>query len=149
MGNVFAVTTEGAITAAAAKTLLQIRGSATMRHRILGWSVTGNSTSATATPVPVRFLRQTTDGTAGSTCTEVTADPNATAATFTGHKNFSAEPTAGEVWDSKHFHPQLGVDAWYGDKGPVIAATTTSRFGLEVTPAASVDCIATIWVEEL
>lgn len=150
MGHVYSITTEGAEGISAAETLLQIRGAATVRAVLLGWAVSFDGTSATATPVGVRLLRQTTDGTA-SAATEVNVtNPDGSAPAVAGFHSFTAEPIAGGVLDHRYVHPQgLPLEVWYPEFArPVLGMAATSRIGLEVTPGSAVNAVATIWWEE-
>lgn len=147
---VYSVTSEGeeALAAATAETLVQLRGVATTRAVLLGWSVSFDGISATDAPVVVRLLRQTTDGT-GSAASEVAYDPAERAALLTSFHSFSAEGTAGDVLRTENVHPQGGYTEWFPeDARPVIAAATTSRIAIEATAPAIVNAVATlIWKE--
>lgn len=148
---VFTTTTEGeeALAAATAETLCQIRGSASIKARVLAWGVSFDSTSAAAEPILVRLARQTTDGT-GSGASEVLNDPDDAAALLTSFNSFSAEPSLGDILEEYDIAPQglpfvkeypLGYE-------PVIDSATTSRIAIVVTAPAVVNAVAWIrWGE--
>lgn len=145
---IYSVTSEGEEAVSAAETILQLRGATTTKAKLRGFSVSFDGTSATAEPVIVRLLRQTTDGTA-SAATEVKYDPDAPAAACTAFHSFTAEPTAGDVLFTVHVHPQGGWSEWFPeDCCPFLDDVATSRVGLEVTPGAAVNVVASlIWQE--
>ena len=61
-----ATTAEIALTAATAKTIMQLVAASNHRVKLLEWGVYFDGTSTTAEPVQVRLLRQTTAGTMSS-----------------------------------------------------------------------------------
>lgn len=150
MGNIYSVTTEGTEAVSAAETLLQLRGATTVRPVILGFTVAFDGTSATATPVQVRLLRQTTDGTATAASEVKLSNPDGGAAAVTAFHSFTAEPTAGDVLYHTFVHPQgLPLEVWFPEFArPVMGMAATSRIGLEVTPGAAVNALATLLWEE-
>lgn len=142
----YAVVTEGAeaLAAATAETLLQVRGAATGRARIRRIGVAFDGATATAVPVLIRLLFQTTDGTATG-ATETPVDGGAVVAACTSFHSFTAEPTAGGVVCEFLVHPQGG--SWVyefpdDDSAPTLTAATTSRIGLEATAPAIVNARA-------
>lgn len=150
MASVYSVTTEGeeALAAATAETVVQLTGAAGVKAKLVEWGISFDGTSATAAPVVVRLLRQTTAGTA-SAATEVKWDPDAPTANVTSFHSFSAEPTAGEVLATYNVHPQTGIVVQYPyGREPTIDNATSSRLGLEVTAPAIVNATAYIVWEE-
>lgn len=147
---IFSVTTETeeALTTSV-ETVLQLRGSANAHAQLIGFGISFDGTSASAEPVRVRLLRQTTDGT-GTGATEVKWNGDSPAAAVTAFNTFSAEPTAGDVLLETHVHPQGG--SWHmmfplGER-PVIDDASTSRIALDVLAPAAVNCCAyMIWNE--
>lgn len=142
---IFACTTEGeeALAAATAETLLQIRGSSSVKTKLIAWGVSFDSTSATAEPVLVRLARQTTDGTATG-ASEVKNDPDDPAALVTTFHSFSAEPTLGDVLEEYDIYPggiPFVMQYPLGDE-PVIDSDTTSRLAIVVTAPAIVNAVA-------
>lgn len=137
---------EGVTTSA--ETIVQVRGGTT-KARVVAFGVSFDGAVSTATPVRVRLLRQTTDGT-GTGATEVKQDPDSHTGTVTFFHSFTAEPTAGEVLFDTYVHPQGGALHYQYPLGrePRLGAVNTSRIGLEVTPGASVNATAYLAVEE-
>lgn len=149
MFSIYSVTTETeeALTTSV-ETVLQLRGAAAVKPRIREWSITFDGISATAEPVRVRLLRQTTDGTATG-ASEVKWDPDSPAANCTAFHTFTAEPTAGDVLWEGHVHPQAGIHIQYPlGCEPVLDDATTSRIGIDVLAPAAVNCCASmVWSE--
>lgn len=150
MASIFSVTTETeeALTTSV-ETVLQLRGSTAVKAKIVEWGISFDSTSATAEPVRVRLLRQTTDGT-GTGATEVAWDPdNPTANCAALHTFSGTEPTAGDVLMETHVHPQGGFLIQYPlGREPTLDNATTSRIGIDVlAPAAVNACAWLVWEE--
>lgn len=151
MGEVYSITTEAeeGLAAATAETLLQLRGLTTVRAKIVAWGVSFDGVSATAEPVQVRLLFQTTDGTATG-ATEVAINPASPTAVVTGFHSFTVEPTAGGVIEHYQVHPQGGclVREYPPGREPVVDKATSSRIGIEVTAPATVNAVAWLQWEE-
>lgn len=142
---IYTCTTEGeeALAAATAETLVQVRGSASVKTRLLAWGVSFDSTSATAEPVLVRLVRQTTDGT-GTGASEVKNDPDDPAALVTTFHTFSAEPTLGDILEEYDVFPggiPFVIQYPLGDE-PIIDSDTASRMAIVVTAPAIVNVVA-------
>ena len=149
---IYSATTEGesALVAATSRTVLQLRGLTTVRPTVVAWGISFDGATATDAPVQVRFLYQTSDGTATG-CTEVAWDSVAPAATLTAFRTFtSTEPTAGGVLEHHEVHPN-GGNIWREyppGREPVLAAATTARLAIECLAGANVNCAAWIvWSE--
>lgn len=147
---VYSCTTEGEETlTTAAETLLQITGSASIKTKILQWSVAFDSTSATAEPVLVRLARQSTAGTATG-ANEVPADPDDPTALVTCFHSFTAEPTMGAILEEHEVYPggiPLIVQYPLGDE-PTVDASTSDRLAIIVTAPAAVNAVASMrWRE--
>jgi hypothetical protein len=148
----YAITTEGeeALTTST-ETVLQLRGAAASRGKLVAWGISFDGVDSTAAPIQIDLLRQTTDGTA-TAATEGAfdaADPATPA--VTGHHSFIAEPTPGVVLESMHVHPQGGliIREYPPGREIFIEAATTSRLGIRVvTPGAAVNCVAFMHWEE-
>lgn len=152
MSSIYSATTEGAQTliAATPETLIQLRGASTIKGKIRKWGVFFNGVTATAVPVAVRLLRQTTDGTS-SGATEAAWDPDNPTANCTAFIGFSStEPTAGEVLETAFVHPQAGfyVAEYPPDCRPTLDNAATSRIGIECNAPAGVDARAFVVWEE-
>lgn len=150
MASQYSITTEGeeALAAATAETLLQLRGSTAVKAKIIEWSVSFDSTSATAEPVRIRLLRQTTDGTFTG-ANEVAWDPDNPTANCNGFHSSAGEPAAGDVLAEYDVHPQTGIIMQYPlGREPTLDNAATSRIGIEVTAPAVVNAVGYIVWEE-
>jgi hypothetical protein len=145
--NAVAQTAEIALTAATAKTVIQITAAANHRVAVLGWGVFFDGTSVTAEPVQVRLLRQTTAGTMTS-LTPVALDGDvALTLQTTAQHTATAEPTAGNVLDVIECHPQQGYEIKYPlGQEPILSGS--GRVGIECTAPAGVNVRAKILFEE-
>lgn len=148
--GVYSITGEAeeALAAATAETVLQLIGHASCKAKIVEWGVSFDGTSATAEPVRVRLLRQTTAGTA-TAASEVAWDPDNPTASCAGFHSFTAEPTSGDVLVDLDVHPQAGIIVQYPlGREPVIDNSTASRMGLVLTAPAIVNAAAWLVWEE-
>lgn len=141
-----AQTTEEALGAATAETIIQLVSPTNQRVRVLGWGVFFDGTSATAEPVQVRVLRQTSAGTS-SALTPVLNQPASETIQTTALQDFSAEPSASDVLDVVECHPQGGYEKWFPPGYEIIMAGGT-RLGLECTAPAIVNVRAKFYFEE-
>lgn len=150
MASVYSVTTEGeeALGAATAETILQLRGVAAVKAKVIEWGVAFDGVSATAEPVRIRVLRQTSTGTA-TAATEVPWDPDNPTANVISFHSFTAEPTAGSVLVDTEVHPQSGIIVQYPlGREITIDNATTSKLGIECTAPAAVNVVGYIVWEE-
>lgn len=150
MASIFSVTTEGeeALAAATAETVVQLTGANAVKAKIVEWGVSFDGTSATAEPVRIRVLRQTTAGTA-SAATEAKWDPDNPTANCTAFHSFTAEPTASDVLADYEVHPQAGIAIQYPlGREITLDSATSSRIGIEVTAPAIVNAVAYLVWEE-
>lgn len=150
MASIYSATTEAeeALAAATAETVVQLRGATAVKARIVEWGISFDGTSATAAPVQVRLLRQSTDGTATG-AVEAKWDPDSPAANCTAFHSFTAEPTAGDVLAHYEVHPQAGLIIQYPlGREPTLDDATTSRIAVEANAPAVVNCAAYIVWEE-
>jgi hypothetical protein len=144
MADKYSVTADAvALTAATAKTVLQIATPATTRARVCEVVIGFDGVTAANTPVLVELLRQTTAGTSTAT-TPAALDPGAPASLATAGRNHTAEPTAGTVIKSWRVTPVGGllVIPFYGDEQPVVGVS--SWMGLRCTAAQAVNVNAQI-----
>lgn len=148
---VYSVTTEGeeALAAATAETLVQIRGVATAKARIVAWGVSFDGVTSSDAPAVVDLLFQTTDGTATG-ASEIALNPDEPTALVSGFHSFSAEPTAGGIIESYEVHPQGGmiVREYPPGREPMLTNATSSRIGIRVTSPSAVNALAWIQWEE-
>ena len=142
-----AATTEIALTAATAKTVVQLVAAANHRVKILGWGVFFDGQSTTAEPVQVRLLRQTTAGTMSALTPTKRDDSIADTLLTTAQHTATAEPTAGDLIEAIEVHPQQGYQVMYPlSVEPIIGGG--DRVGIECTAPAGVNVRATVLFEE-
>lgn len=142
-----AATAEIALTAATAKTVLQLVAAANHRVKLLSWGIFFDGTSTTGEPVQVRLLRQTTAGTATALTPTKRDDSIADTLLTTAQHTATAEPTAGDLLEAIECHPQQGYQAFY-PMGAEVIIGGGDRVGLEVTAPATVNCRAMFLFEE-
>ena len=138
--------TEIALVGATAKTVLQLTAPANQRLKILGFGVFFDGIVATAEPVEIRVLRQTTAGTATSVTPRMISAGSETLQA-TANKNASAEPTAGDELDVLQVHPQSGYEVMF-PPGQELIIPGGGRIGIEVTAPVAVNCNAKMRYEE-
>lgn len=148
MADIFGVakTAEVALAAATAKTIVQLVAPTNHRVKLLRWGVSFDGTNATAEPVTVRLLRQTTAGTMTS-LTPVQVRPVAETIQATAQHTATVEPTAGDVLDIQDVHPQTGYDYTF-TPGQEIVLAGGGRIGIECTAPAIVNVVGKLFFEE-
>lgn len=104
---------EVALTAATAKTVLQIKAPANQRVKILEWGVYSDGIDPLAAAVEVTLVRQTSAGTMSAvTVTKLT--PGSETVQTTASHTATAEPTpspaGGNIMDVAEYHPQSGYE---------------------------------------
>lgn len=97
------------LTAATAKTLVQIVPGSNVTVRIIEVGISFDSTTSSEAPVAVDLMRQTTAGTSSSLTLVADQESNSKAAVATALQTFSAEPTAGNVLRTWHVTPVGGL----------------------------------------
>jgi hypothetical protein len=137
-----AQTAEVALTAATAKTVLQIVAPTNQRLLVRRWGVFFDGTSGTAEPVQVRLLRQSTAGTMTSLTPVMLCAGSETVQTTAQH-TATAEPTAGNILDIAEVHPQSGYEVVI-PFDQVIEVPGGGRLGVECTAPATVNVRAKI-----
>jgi hypothetical protein len=137
-----------ALTAATAKTVIQVTAPANQRVDFLELTIGFAGTFADGDDIKIRLLRQTTAGTM-TAATEVHADSgrNLTLQSAVSH-TATAEPTAGDdlfVHYFSGFHQRIARLRFpTGD----IVITENTRLGVEVTSDAAATCYPSIvWAE--
>lgn len=141
-----AVTAEVSLTAATARTIIQVAAATNHRVRILGIGLHCDGTSPTAEPIKVDIYRQTTAGTMTALQPRLVAPATESVQTTAQH-SATAEPTYGDLIDSFEVHPQSG----YAERYPVgqeIIVPGGGRLGVVCTAPATVNAIAKIHFEE-
>ena len=135
-----------ALAAATVETLVQFVAPSSARLRVVEFAISFDGTSATAVPVDVDLLRQTTAGTAAAG-TVVKWDESDPTPTPTSQISFTAEPTAGDVlasWDVPAYNGLLVMQYAEG-REPIVAAS--GRIGLRANAAAIVNASGYLVVE--
>lgn len=142
-----AQTAEVALSAATAKTVLQLVAATNHRVRILGWGVFFDGVSATAEPVQVEVMIQTTAGTMSS-LTPVKLDRSISDTLLTtAQHTATAEPTASDVLDTIEVHPQQGYEKQFLP-GQEIILVGAGKLGIKCTAPATVNVRAKFIFEE-
>lgn len=139
---------EQSLTAATAKTCLQVIAAANHRVRVAGISVTFKGTVVTDTPALVRLVRQTTAGTMSS-ATVVKKDENmAETIQTTATKGASGtEPTITDELEALEVHPQTGM-RWYYPMGDEVFIKGGNRLGVQITAAQGQTAVVVMELEE-
>lgn len=143
----FAQTAEIVLTAATAKTVLQLVAAANHRVLIDEFGVSFDGVSPTAEPVLVEVLRQTTAGTMSAlTPTKNNSADDETIQTTAQH-TASAEPTAGDVLWRQEIHPQTGWKE-FRPLGKEWVVPGGTRLGVRCTAPAGVNVVASFGFSE-
>ena len=140
--------TEGevALSAATAKTVIRVTAATNRPVKILGWGIYFDGTDPAAAAVQVRARKSTTAGTGTSVTIRKINETTGTIQT-TSTKDFSAEPTDGDILDIAEVHPTSGYEVKYPvGQEPIISGGL--RFGLKATAPAAVNCEAKLIFEE-
>ena len=137
-----------ALSAATAKTVVQLVAAANHRVKVLGWGVFFDGATSTATPVLVELLRQTSAGTMTALTLVKTNDPGAETLQTSAQHTATVEPTAGNVVS------RLDVPAYGGmyqvqlPPGQEIIMAGGERLGIRCTAPATVNAVAELFFEE-
>lgn len=142
-----AQTAEVALTAATTKTVIQLVAASNHRVALLRWSVWFDGTSASAEPVQVELLRQTTAGTMSSLTPVKVDDSLAETLQTTAQHTATAEPTAGDILACKEVHPQTGYEVLYPLMQEMIIGGG-DRLGIRCTAPDAVNVRAEMVFEE-
>lgn len=142
-----AITNEIALSAATAKTVVQIVAPTNHRVRVKRWGVYFDGVSVTEAPVVVQFLRQTTAGTMSSLTPVKKDDSLAETLQVTAQHTATSEPTAGDVLEQVNVHPQHFYENVYPPGDEVIVGGG-DRIAIKCTAPAAVNVIGKIEFEE-
>lgn len=142
-----AQTSEVALTAATAKTVVQIVAPANHRVKITRFGIAFDGVSATAEPVQWELVRQSDAGTT-SALTPVPMDDSLSETLLTTARHTATvEPTTGAIIDSGECHPQSGYEIIFPDgREPICGGG--DRVGIRLTAPAAVNVRAKIEFEE-
>lgn len=142
-GTPWRANTAAVVTGTSAKTILQVVAAANTRGRILRWGISFDGISATAVPILVEFMRQTTAGTMSALTLVKGDDSLAESLTTTAQHTATVEPTPGDVLYRTYVHPQ----GRYESQFPELFGGS-DRVAIRVTAGASVNCVAHMSGEE-
>lgn len=148
MADIFGIaqTSEVALAAATAKTIIQLVAPANHRVKITNWGVYFDGVSETAAPVEVVLMRQTTAGTMSS-LTPVQKRPVAETVQSTAQHTATAEPTSSDIIDMIEVHPQTGYEKIY-TPGQEVVIAGGGRVAIVCTAPAIVNVRGKIEFEE-
>ena len=144
-----AVTTEGeiALSAATAKTVLQVVAATNVRVAIQKIGIAFDGVSATAEPVQVDLVKQTDAGTSSAaTPVHKLLGASETLQT-TARKTATVEPTTTDVIRRFEVHPQTGKEFSFGPDDEIVLGGGT-RLVIRLTAPAVVNAVAFIEFEE-
>lgn len=144
--NAIAITAEIALTAATARTVLQIAAPANHRVKVLRVGVFFDGASPTAEPVQIEIVRQNSAGTMSALTPKLLGTATEAIQTAAQH-SATVEPTAGDVVDAIEVHPQSGYEIAY-PLGQEILIPGGGRLGIVCTAPAAVNVRTKIAFEE-
>lgn len=139
-------TSEIALTATTARTVLQLLAPTNHRVKVLGWGVFFDGINTAAEPVQVRVLRQTSAGTM-TTVVALSLAPISEVIQTLAYHSASVEPTASDTLDVIECHPQQGYEVKF-PMGQEIILPGAGRLGIECIAPASVNVRAKFFFEE-
>lgn len=142
-------TTDVALSAATAKSILGVIGASNAPFRVIEFGVSFDGTSGTATPVTVELCSVSTTS-AGTSTSQTPVQTGGVTRTVqaSGKRNYTAEPTTITVLKRYKVHPQSGIVIQFPlGREPEIS---TSGYGcvIRVTAAATVNAQGYIEFEE-
>ncbi len=144
-----AQTSEVALTAATAKTVLQLLAPTNQRVKILGWGVFFDGVNTAAEPVQVRVIRQTSAGTmtasAGYAVSPVVETVQTVVSVAASVEPASSTPSG--IADVVECHPQQGYEVKL-PMGQELILAGGGRIGIECTAPAAVNVRAKFFFEE-
>lgn len=145
--KVAATTAEIALSAATAKTVIQIVAPTNQKLKVERIGLFFDGVSPTGEPVQVRVLRQTTAGTMTSLTPVKRNNGDGETIQGTAQHTATAEPTAGDVYDVFEIHPQSGYDIFFPlGQEPLVKGG--DRLGIECTAPAAVNVRCKVWWDE-
>ena len=142
-------TVKQALSAATAKTALQVTAPTNQRVAVQQITVSFDGALNSATPVTIQLVRQTTAGTTSSpSATAKKKDSDiSTAIQTTVADGFTAEPTSTDVLWTAFVHPQTGMAFPFPTPGNVVIAGG-GRVGVLCNAPAAVDVLVSLDLEE-
>jgi hypothetical protein len=147
MGSIYVATVDAiALSAATAKTIIELATPATIRATLVQWWVEFDGTVASNTPVKVEVARITASGT-GTAYTAKKYSDFAPAALVTVEHTSTAEPTYGDVLEIHRIPPTSGIFIQY-PLGREIQIPVSGFLGIRCTAAQTVNVtVGTVWEE--
>ena len=147
-GNRFQVNSELVDTGSSTKTLLQLTAAANIGIHVSRIEVSFNGSISSSVPIRVDILRQTTAGTANSVVTpKKDDDNNDDTIQATAGKDYTAEPTPGDILRTRFVHPQ-GSYTWAFSRDEWMPLHGSARLGVRVLANAAVSGIVVMSCEE-
>jgi hypothetical protein len=143
-------TSEVALSAATAKTVLQITAPANQRVLIKKWGAYSDGVNPLAAAIEVLLVKQTSAGTMTSlTIAKITpgSETIQTSASHTATAEPTPSPAAGNILDVAEYHPQSGYESIL-PMGEEIILAGGERAGIVITSPAAVNVRPKIWFEE-
>ena len=139
-----------ALSAATAKTVLNVVAASNALFRLIEFSVSFDGTSSTATPVLVElcYSTQAGNGTGSSSVTIAQTGGPTRTVQATSNKNYSTEPTTLTTWKRWRVHPQTGITMQFPLGREPEETVTADALCLRLTAAASVNAQAYMEFEE-
>lgn len=144
--NISFTTPPVSLTAATAKTCLQLLAAAGQVVELVGWEIDFDGTSPTAQPVYFRVLRQSGLGTMSSLTGYNLREEVVLSAVTSGHHTATVEPSASNVLHTGYIHPQSGRVFFYAPGS--VSFADSGRIGWEITAPATVDVVITAFIKE-
>lgn len=141
---------EVALSAATAKTVLQVIAASNHRVRIRAWGVTFDGVDPTDQPVHVKLIRQTSAiGGSPTAVTPTKSDPGPTEAiqTTAASSAGGSEPSSGDVLAERDVHPQSGYEEHLSIEDSYIIGGS-GRVGIVCTAPDAVNVIPWFKLEE-
>lgn len=139
-----------ALSAATAKTVLNVIAGSNATFRIIEFGVSFDGTSATAEPVTVELCYSTQAGAGSGSTTHTIQQSGGTARTVqaTAQRGYTSEPTTLTVWKRWLVHPQTGIVVQSPLGREPEETVTADGLCLRLTAPAAVNCQAYIEFEE-
>lgn len=144
--NLAAITAEVALSAATAKTVVQLVAASNHPVKVYRWGVFFDGTSTIAEPVQVVLMRQSTAGTM-SALTPVKVSNHGETVQTTAQHTATVEPTSGDVLDVVEVHPQSGYE-YVAPLGYEFDVAGGGRIAIVCTAPATVNVRAKLFAME-
>lgn len=129
-------------------TILGVEAPTNQRLKILGWKISFDGTSNTATPIQVTLCKYTTGGSFTTLSAVKVNTSDGETVQSVGRHTATVEPTIGDVLERVFVHPQTGYDNFlpFGQEYEVKGG---EHIGIQlISPAAGADVVCELYVEE-